>query len=150
SQGTASGSFPPSSANCCRASASLRSCQSESITVAPSSTARRAVAKPIPVPAAAVTRTTLSCSRPCGGGGGGVLGTGQPQDALGDDVLLDLAGSGVDGIGPAEKVQPLRVGQVVRRVVGDQRFHPEHVHRQLAEPPVPFRPEQFPDGRGRR
>ena len=40
-------------------SASRRSCRSLIITVAPSSTQRRAVADPIPLPAAAVTSTRL-------------------------------------------------------------------------------------------
>ena len=48
-------------------SASRRSWASEIRTVAPSSMHRLAVAKPMPVPAAAVTTTRLPASSPCPG-----------------------------------------------------------------------------------
>ncbi len=49
--------------SCSAASSSRRSCLSLTTTVAPSSTQRFAVAKPMPVPAAAVISTTFPSRR---------------------------------------------------------------------------------------
>ena len=74
------------------------------------------VAKPMPVPAAAVTTTVLPASRPRGSGSvgtgaatsGSLVGlrlAGQAERPLADDVALDLVGPAVDGVGPAEEEQ---------------------------------------------
>ena len=58
--------------------------------MAPSSTHRLAVAKPMPVPAAAVITTILPVSRPCPGGGtgsGGVAGLGPPVAVVGHRLV---------------------------------------------------------------
>ena len=74
-------STPSSSAD----SAVRRSCLSETTTVAPSSCARLAVAKPMPEPAEAVTSTTRPSSRSWAfgyGGGAGTAVTSSPASAL--------------------------------------------------------------------
>src|SRR5437773_2404445 len=63
SQGIASGYSSASSEICAAASFNRPSCLSLMTTSAPSSAHRRAVANPIPAPAAAVTRTRFSPSR---------------------------------------------------------------------------------------
>ena len=59
-------------------------------TVAPSSTHRLAVANPMPVPAAAVTTTTLPVRSPCPGGGSGIAGP--PGLVVGHAVPLGSGG----------------------------------------------------------
>src|SRR5258708_3897030 len=73
SQTIASGFSPAMSARSSAASPSRRSCRSLIATRAPSSAQRRAVANPIPVPAAAVTTTVFPASRPWLGCGCGAL-----------------------------------------------------------------------------
>src|SRR3712207_3692698 len=64
--------------SCSADSASRRSCLSDTTTRAPSSAQRLAVAKPIPVPAAAVTSTVLPASSwRAGGYGGGSAAIGE-------------------------------------------------------------------------
>src|SRR5882762_1627497 len=72
---------------------------------------------------------------------------GQSEDALTDDVALDLAGAGVDGLRPAEHVGPLDVVEDVLPVAGgghDLACGPEDVHGQLAEVAVPGAPVELP------
>lgn len=68
----------------------------------------------------------------------------QAEHALGDDVPLDLVRTAVDRVRAGEQVQPLGVVQL--RTGGDQRPRAAGTHRQLAEPAVPLRPQQLPDG----
>ena len=88
--------------------------------MAPSSTQRRAVADPMPVPAAAVTTTVLPASRPCPGtyAAGRSRSSGLPREAegsLADDVALHLVRSPVDRVGPAEEEHPRREPVVAGR-----------------------------------
>ena len=141
-------------------SPSRRSWRSESITRAPSSAQRRAVAKPIPVPAAAVTSTVLPASRPweAGVGRGGDLGPGhavlvdprlarEAEPALGDDVALDLVGSAVEGVRAREEEQALEGAELVGGALQHRGFVAQHVHRELAEVLVPGRPVELVDHR---
>src|SRR5207248_3271808 len=136
---------PPS---CSADSASRRSWRSLRTTSAPSSAHRLAVAKPMPVPAAAVTSTVLPWSRawPSGYGGGSVIPTspglsGKAQGLVADDVALDLVRTRVDRVGAAEQEHPLE-GRLVEGGV-----HALHVHGQVAQLAVPQRPEELVDRR---
>src|SRR5262245_9455657 len=96
------------------------------ITSAPSSMQRFAVAKPMPVPAAAVSRTVLPASMSRGGGYGAAVLTSSPslrrgarlareaECALSDDVPLDLVRAGVDRVRAAEEVHLLQATQFIR------------------------------------
>src|SRR5512139_2669657 len=109
------------------------------MTVAPSSTQRRATEKPMPVPAAAVTSTVLPSRRrwPFGYGGAeaGIVRRSpdgllrrelrlarQAESALGDDVALNLIGAGVNGVGASEQEHALQAAELVRQVLGDLRL----------------------------
>ena len=86
---------------------------------APSSAQRLAVAKPIPAPAAAVMSTFFPRSRSWAGtyGGGGTLDmefllalarfARQAENALGDDVTLDLIRTPVNGVRTRKEKHPL-------------------------------------------
>src|SRR6266550_6824065 len=72
---------------------------------------------------------------------------GQSEDTLTDDVALDLARAGVDGLGAAEHVRPLQVVEDVLPVPGgghDLAGGAEDVHGQLAEVAVPVAPVELP------
>src|SRR5881397_3221426 len=112
----------------------------------------------MPVPADAVTSTTLSSSRPWAFGYGGaalISGVpsrwlrfaGQAQGALADDVALDLVGAAVDRVGAREQEQRLFARELVRRRVRQQGRHTPDVHGELAECLVPVRPRQLGDRR---
>src|SRR5438270_9322656 len=75
---------------------------------------------------------------------------GQSEDALTDDVLLDLARAGVDGLRPGEHVRALQVVEDVLASPGggdDLAGGAEDVHRQLAEVAVPGAPVELADRR---
>src|SRR3989442_13199397 len=105
-------------------------------TNAPSSAQRRAVAWPMPVPAAAVTSTVRPSSSACPRESGPSISASRPrlgrksQHPLADDVALDLVGPPVDGVGAREQEHALQL--LVELEVG-----PEHVHRQLTQVAVP-------------
>jgi hypothetical protein len=84
----------------------------------------------------------------------GPLGLGrQAEDPLADDVLLDLVGAAVDGLGPAEQEGALELVELVGEPLGHQAGRPPDVHGQLAQLPVPAGPVQLDDrglGRGHR
>src|SRR5437764_2908577 len=72
----------------------------------------------------------------------------QSEDALADDVLLNLGRAGVDRLRPAEHVRPLQVVEDVLaapRLLDDLAGGAEDVHGQLAEVAVPGAPVELPD-----
>ncbi len=69
------------------------------------------------------------------------------ENALGDDVPLDLVRSSVDRVRTAEEEQSLQLGQFVRQCRRYCRVEPCYVHRQFSEIPVPGTPEQLGYGR---
>ncbi len=120
-----------------------RSWASETTTVAPSSMQRRAVAKPMPVPAAAVMTTTLPSRSPWPAGGVGgpsaaLTGSGpfgfarQSEHPLTDDVALDLVRAPVDGLGPAEEEGALPVVELAVGPGDDLAAQSADVHGQLS------------------
>ncbi len=136
-------------------------------TVAPSSRQRRAVAEPIPVPAAAVTITTLPTRRPCPAGGGGwwwrfeSLRSGsrrpfrfgrQTEHPLTDDVALDLVGATVDRLGTGVEKERWKLAQFVALVLGPRlpsmtvAAGPSTSMRELTQTAVPAAPVQLGDG----
>src|SRR5690606_21848919 len=76
---------------------------------------------------------------------------GEAQGALADDVPLDLARAGVDGVGPAEQEQPAQGGDLLgvagALAVAGHRRGAEHVHGQLAQLLVERRPVELGDQR---
>src|SRR5919197_6673674 len=73
---------------------------------------------------------------------------GQSEDTLTDDVALDLARAGVDGLRPGEHVGPLDVVEGVFAVARHRHElsgGAEDVHGQLAEVAVPGAPVKLPD-----
>src|SRR6185503_9496347 len=72
---------------------------------------------------------------------------GQSEPALRDDVFLNLARAGVDGVGAGEQEQALKGAELVRLTGQDLSGQAEHVHREIAELLVPRRPEELRDQR---
>ncbi len=70
---------------------------------------------------------------------------GKAEHPLGDDVALDLVAAAVQGVGAGEEEEVLPAIELVRLASGRQRVGARDLHRQLAQPPVPARPDQLGD-----
>src|SRR5580704_4103290 len=69
----------------------------------------------------------------------------QAEDPLADDVLLDLIGSAVDGLGPAEQKRALKCIELIGRALEDRPGHALDVHGELPQLTMPCRPVQLDD-----
>ena len=52
---------------------------------------------------------------------------GQTQNALADDVVLDLVGPSVDRVRPAEQEETLQISQFIRMALSDEGLRPERI-----------------------
>src|ERR1019366_3285667 len=74
----------------------------------------------------------------------------EPKHPLADDVALDFAGAGVDGLGPAEHEDAVQFAELVATVgfaAYEHRVGAEDPDRALTEGPVPGAPVELADAR---
>src|SRR5580765_6715442 len=74
----------------------------------------------------------------------------ESQHALTDDVVLDLARAGVDGLRATRHEDSMELVELVGTgalLLDEERVGTDHIHCRLAEPAMPARPEQFSDAR---